>query len=533
MSFALNQIKLYVMKKMFILSLIAFCLVFTTKNVLGQNPGDLDSNFAIDGYNLTDPIAITGESYQEMATRPNDKIVIGGYADIGTNRDILLMQFLPDGTIDSSFGANGITQVDATLGGDEQILAIEILNDGKILAAGAIQTMAGYDAFIMRFNEDGSPDASFGTSGGAMTLFNTGTNTAATGTDIEVLPDNSILVGATVLTAPNFYDMAVFKFSVGGGLSVGFGVGGSAVVDVAGDEEALNSIDVMSNGKILMAGYGFVGGVKEAAVIMLTSAGVLDISFNSTGIYLFNNLTSENIFYSVLADNHGKILAAGSSGVNADGVILRLNANGVIDSSFSNNGIQVSDIGGSDGIYLYGLSLQTNDRILVTGNAFGTTVKAAYALMLENDGSPVSDFGTGGDVYHELPSTTNSIAGTCMTQQSDGSLLIGGHFSGPDFPVSNLFMIRLYNHSYVGIESQEVQPILVYPNPTSEFFAVQLPENEMIRQVGLYDLNGKLVQSWGTGINVYNLPVYISGGSYILRIQTNDYIYSSSIIINK
>ncbi len=76
-----------------------------------------------------------------------------------------------DGTLDNSFNGTGIY---AQLIGDYcNANAVAIQSDGKIVAAGVCYNSgAGNDFFLLRLNTDGSIDNSFGTNGVVITDFN-------------------------------------------------------------------------------------------------------------------------------------------------------------------------------------------------------------------------------------------------------------------------------------------------------------------------------------------------------------------------
>src|SRR3954468_20784247 len=74
--------------------------------------------------------------------------------------------FSTAGDLDSLFGSGGIVTQDF-LAGNDFAFASAIQSDGKILVAGRARsnTGTGNDFGVMRFNPDGSLDASFGVGG--------------------------------------------------------------------------------------------------------------------------------------------------------------------------------------------------------------------------------------------------------------------------------------------------------------------------------------------------------------------------------
>lgn len=74
-----------------------------------------------------------------------------------------------------------------------------------------------------------------------------------------------------------------------------------------------------------------------------------------------------------------------------------------------------------------------------------------------------------------------------------------------------------------------VKELNVFPNPTKSSFEVQIPENLKVSAMNLYDVKGKLVAK-----NISNPYVseQLSGGMYVLEIQTPEEIYHKKIIKN-
>jgi uncharacterized delta-60 repeat protein len=74
--------------------------------------------------------------------------------------DFGIARYNTDGSLDSSFGGSGVVSIDLS-GSYDWALRAKILPDGKILALGR----AGKDLAMVRYNHDGSLDATFGSSG--------------------------------------------------------------------------------------------------------------------------------------------------------------------------------------------------------------------------------------------------------------------------------------------------------------------------------------------------------------------------------
>jgi uncharacterized delta-60 repeat protein len=95
--------------------------------------------------------------------------------------DLALVRYNPDGSLDASLGTGGKVTMNVGLGNTDDLLQDIVLQaSGKILVGGGVAaTEVGAvdgDFLVARFNADGSLDRSFGTSGTV---------------EISVAPDNA------------------------------------------------------------------------------------------------------------------------------------------------------------------------------------------------------------------------------------------------------------------------------------------------------------------------------------------------------
>lgn len=111
----------------------------------------------------------------------NGTIVLGGTSD----GDFALARFAPNGTLDDSFGTNGIVVMDLGAG-DDEIFDVVVYPDNKIVAVGVSNDCVA----LVRLTVGGIPDPSFGTNGVVVTDLGVASRANA----VAVLPDNSLLV---------------------------------------------------------------------------------------------------------------------------------------------------------------------------------------------------------------------------------------------------------------------------------------------------------------------------------------------------
>jgi uncharacterized delta-60 repeat protein len=494
--------------------LTGVCMLSTT--IFAQNAGEIDVTFGVNGYTYTDHVIGVHEMYKNIITLADDKIVAVGYTS-EANQNVILTKYDANGIPDLSFGNNGLAIYDLSIGGDEQAFSVKELYDGKMLVVGVIEGMTSNNGFLMRVEANGDLDLSFGTNGYVM--FNSGANTFAVGFDLHVNQDNSIYVGASVLNANANADFAIFKFTQGGGLDLSFAASGSNVFDFGADE-ILMSMDVDANGNIFLAGIKDDGATTNGLLVKLNSYGLIENSFNGTGMIEYQNAMQDHYFNDVKAVGTNKVLVVGYEGTGADidGILLMYNGDGTPDNSFSSDGKQVSDIGMSNGVYLHRIELLSDGRILTTGHVAGLSMFGMYALVLFDDGNPDFDFAPGGDEIYDFPIHVDNVMMEGMALQSDNKIIVAGIVQSDDLPEVNLMMTRIHLEDAVGLSSEMKSNLVVYPNPTQTSFSIQ--SDVFIQHVKLSDLSGRIVQQWDVNQQIYLFDQHLPDGDYMLTIQT-------------
>jgi uncharacterized delta-60 repeat protein len=240
-----------------------------------------------------------------VKVQPDGKILFGGhFTEVNGFAASGLARLNPNGTIDSTFTPpdffNGF-------GIGREIKAIAIQSDGKILVGGDFFGADNvFKLSLMRLNADGSIDTSFNN-------YNLAAGSIVF--DIEVQPDNKILVGGLVC--------GIFRLNSDGSFDNAF----TQSLNGGGSGNGVEDIDLQADGKIVMVGRNLMRRV--------TVTGAVDASFDQSNIFSGGTVTT------VKVRTDGKILVGGSfQTINAT-VQRRLclfNSNGTLDTTFSPQG---------------------------------------------------------------------------------------------------------------------------------------------------------------------------------------------------
>lgn len=281
--------------------------------------------------------AFLGQANAETGyVQPNGKVL--GAGDSGAS--ILVARVNSNGSLDTSFDGDGTASIN-TGGSSTLVRAMTMQQTGKILIAGNITegSPAATYAMVTRLNTDGSLDTSFGSSGYAK--FATADTTAY---GITVDDQDRILVVGSIGTGTST-DFLVYRLSSSGSLDTSFASSGSFRHSLSSATyDRAQSVVVKPNGGILVGGiadelanWGSIG------IVLLTSAGSLDTSFNSTGSYLGSeNASTQYSDYplTLLLEPRGQIVVV--TGIEdpspskiSDFFFQRFNADGSLDTNFN------------------------------------------------------------------------------------------------------------------------------------------------------------------------------------------------------
>lgn len=390
-------------------------------------------------------------SVWSVAVQEDGKILVGGdftsyNGDVGAPDGLIRLN--PDGSVDATF--DGIAA-----GFNGTVRTVLAQPDGKILVGGFFTSYngaAGAPDHFIRLNSNGSVDTGFS---GLTSGFNgSGVNT------IVIQSDGNILVGGSFTSyngAAGVPDRLI-RLTTNGDVDASFNGITSGV-----NNSSVDTITVQSDGKILVGGgftsYNGAAGAPDR-LIRLNSNGSLDATFSGITSGFDSSVSALAI------ESDGKILVGGSfasynAAAGAPDCLIRLNADGSVDASFS--GITSGFDGGVSAI-----TIQVDGKILVGGNflSYNGVAGMPYRLIrLNSDGSVDASFTglTGG--------FNGSVQDIAM--QQDGKILVGGgftvynHFASPPAGLIGLNALAGTDQSFVGLTSgfdAWIEEVVVQPD---------------------------------------------------------------------
>lgn len=422
------------------ISCIIISIILT--NQLYAQPGALDPSFGTGGTVLT-PINGTDDRGFAVTQQTDGKLVTAGFTNNGTNNDIGLIRYNPDGSLDAGFGLGGT--VTTPIGsGNESAQAVMMQPDGKILVAGFTHNGSNMDFAVLRYLQNGNLDTTFGTGGITTTDILSGNNQAHS---IALQTDGKILLAGFYNDGTDD-DFAVVRYDSTGTLDLTFGGTGIVVTDFTGGGDAGRSVAVQPDGKIVVGGWASIGINFDYGIARYNTNGTLDNSFDTDGLNAVAIGPADDQGYSVVIQPDGKIILTGvtNNGLDQDFGLVRFNTNGSLDNTFDTDGIVTTDFFvGND--LAYSADIQTDGKILAAGKVFnGSGFDFGLARYL-TDGSLDNSFDTDGRVFTNFGGA-NDVGWAVTIQSDERAVVVGsGSISNPNFAGARYFLCGVADDS--------------------------------------------------------------------------------------
>ncbi|MCX7788451.1 MAG: hypothetical protein N2442_12240, partial [Spirochaetes bacterium] len=269
-----------------------------------------------------------------------------------------LVRYNEDGSLDTSFGIGGIvtTQIGNTAGAN----GIAVQSDGKIILAGYAFMDSALTFTLARYNPNGSLDSTFGTGGKVTNKI--GNYSIANG--VKVQTDGKIIVvGSQKIN--NYTDFSIVRYKENGVLDTTFGNGGIVLTSLCPSNDSASCVANLSDGNILVGGYLKNGSSYDFALIRYKQDGSIDMSFGQEGKVITSIQTGDDRANKILIQSDGKIILVGYSS-GTDFALARYNPDGSLDSSFGTGGKVTTKILYGNGSANAGI-LQPDGSIVVGG----------------------------------------------------------------------------------------------------------------------------------------------------------------------
>lgn len=481
------------------------------------------------GNNAGLQVSNPGSKYlYNLASQPDGKIIAGGYLNYAGSDYNALVRFDECGLIDSSFGIDGFVQHQFMLRNKAYHTSLQ--QDGKILCTGvqaSSNALSVQIPFIARYTSNGSPDTQFANNGSQSVRFdNVSSGSFYTVKEIQ----GGRILGMGISSSNGnggYHGLGVMRFKQNGSLDSTFGVAGKA-------RTIINTYyfpargGVLSNGQIIVAGRYYDNGLVRFAATCFDSTGNVVTSFANSGVFTDTvNLKGiySDAYLAIQTDN--KVVLAATREPESSGIeLIRFSATGVLDPSFGAGGHANINI---PNVTCTGLKLLANNKILIFGSK--NDVNTGCAIRLNSSGDIDSSFGNDGLMIFQIATSGSQYLTDLLEMQGD-RLLAG--CSNYDFYFKRYCILSNVPHISGNsslIQSSGAGSFQWYMNGTVIPGANQsqyIPLSDGYYQVELTDLLGcsmisDLFQVLGTGISESALHKIRSGMNPVYGFIKLDY----------
>jgi len=351
-----------------------------------------------------------------------------------------LPQIDPVGVLDTDLAGIGYVRYTTNTGWAN---GVEVDANGRIVVIGRITIGANTYMALWRYNDDGTPDTTFGGGDGLVTTTGTAGGTLDEGTGVAIDESGRILVAGYSLNAGTISQMIIWRFASDGTADASFGTGGFVLYDRGfGADSWAESITVDKNGRIVVTGLANNAADRDMALWRYTDAGVLDTTFGGTGVVFQHNTAGGNgddIGYDLAVNDSGGIAVVGDSenATNSDLVIWRFTDAGALDTSFSGDGVVIFDRGSNDSGA--DVTFDAQGRVLAVGQSDVGSVGDFVILRYTSAGNLDTTFSDDGVMVY---STGNRDTGRGIAMDSRQRPVAVGFSGLPSFN-SDMMVTRL------------------------------------------------------------------------------------------
>ena len=256
------------------------------------------------------------------------------------------------------------------------------------------------------YAQDGALDTSFGIGGKVITSINNDERANS----LVIQGDGKIVVVGYTFSSFSGNDVSCVRYDTDGNIDNSFGINGIATFDIqTGSDDKATSVDIQSDGKLILCGYSDDGTDRSSLIMRLNTDGSIDTSFGTAGKVLTNFTTTGA---SIRQDEYrvikihpltGNIVAAGASFTasnNSRMIIARYTSTGLLDNTFSTGGklidLPETQVLANFLASIEDIAIKTNGKISlvgIEGNYF-------YLARLNNNGTMDTSFS--GDGFYDI-----------------------------------------------------------------------------------------------------------------------------------
>ncbi|MDT8394747.1 MAG: T9SS type A sorting domain-containing protein [Bacteroidales bacterium] len=252
--------------------------------------GSMDNSFGNNGTLIMN--LLSQDNYTNNIALQGENIIVGGRSYDGDDHFLTLARFTPDGMLDNTFGINGISSVELVM--DPWIIGpigdMYMDAQDRILYGTYFEGLQGPDFAVYRFQENGYPDNTFGEYGLSVTSLMSGDgyiNAICAQTD-----------GKIIAAGTEDDQFTLVRYLEDGTPDAGFGTSGIGIVNTDFGY-GIYSLNMQDDGLILAAGlvYNSTSDFAVARYYSGLNVGTPEVTGKSESLQAFPNPVENTIYF--------------------------------------------------------------------------------------------------------------------------------------------------------------------------------------------------------------------------------------------
>lgn len=507
----------------FLFCLVLFCITPVTK---AQNQF-LDQTFGTNGVVTYTPNSTYGFTYDAGAITSQQKIIVSGSYTSPNNpysyfRTNVVQRLNADGTLDNTFNA-------LSLPPNNLYPSVPNLQFTKMLIQSNQKIILCDLTFkkIMRLNENGSYDTTFGNNGNIdgsiLNPFFENRNISVFNVKNIVLTNSNKLLICFFALENQEDRIGIIRLNENGTFDTSFGNNGVVL------EEGTNGNVVIQNDNKLV----IVGQKQNVTFIKkrYSENGLLDVTYNNSSIQYIPFTGYGTYFVKAVAKNDNIYLYGFSSSATAPTLItlFKLNQNGELDAGFGINGIVNEPYYNNNTNYVIDsnilfpqLLLDGNDNLLLACNVSPTASPISYNQFIKkfkSNGTVDQNFGNNGVIDIEL-NYSEYIRSALIT--ADNKIVTFGYHQNPN---KGIVTKILNNMNVLAVDNINKEIFKIYPNPVEDIINISAFIDLKASKAEIIDVNGRIILTREIINNKINVKS-LERGIYFLKVDdiTNKFI---------
>ena len=239
-----------------------------------NSDGSLDSSFGKGGVVTYKGLSNANGWGRAIAIQHDGRIVMVGVSYTTKQCDVVTVRYNADGSLDKGFGEGGVAPSSCPPGGRDWGRSLTIQPDGKIIVAGNTRLRENTNILLLRYTANGKPDTTFGI--GGIVSHQSIVKEGNWGQSVALLPDGKFLIVGNSLYGPK-KEAYIARWNRDGTMDSSFGKEGLVLSSCPPDSNNWGfALTTQPDGKIIVVGYAQSGKNRDILVARYKNDGTLD-----------------------------------------------------------------------------------------------------------------------------------------------------------------------------------------------------------------------------------------------------------------